>query len=810
MQHYLYEATEALCDACSEYGDWDYVMCFTKGWPCDPCGSWCATTSFISKEELIESFDTYVNSWATEDGDLILQDTDGNTIIIPMCDVVKFCETVTELVQSNTTWVITYTDEAWDSHTANVVSWDAWNLITVWSDWGSFLDCDAIQDCQEDLVLTTDWDATWVTQSWTADHTVNIIVTSNDPDNIASVGNDWGTKVTCADILGCVNIEWAWDITVTGTGTTADPFVVSYTDVDAPVVVTWGDNTTVTWAWTAADPYVINTCCASVISSDWTATVTPWVGSTTNNPIFDISVTPSPDLVLTTDGNSTWVTLSGTWNHTANIVVTSTDAGQIGTIGTDWGTLITCDDIHGCIDVVSTDGSVTIDDATVGIFDLSVPAGWAVSTFTVVDDATAWTRTVTHTDGNWWTPVSHTYCLNTLKSISDHDGRTTPLSQCWELEIHRSLTTQVLHWGSATWVDLMVSNMDSTNLNEPMTWITTHHGITIMNAVNVNNAGWNSMAMWEVNTNTNFGRASIILGRVNTNNAESSVIGWVVNENNGTHSFMFGNSSDNNATSSWVWGQNNSNFGAHSWVNGINNINNNLGNSSSISWAWNLNNWGKNVVTGSDNENYWSDWYIGGRANIVWANAPVDTYANLVVWTVNEVYANRGIVWWQQNFITMVSPLNLWSEFAWLVVGKRHRVDSPFDIIGWVDHVVVWWGRNLVVWDRHTVPWVANKVSWADHTVTWERNIVSWNTHIVDSDDSIVTFFQNNTNWQAAVSIFAQQVTAWRPYQTYVENLWIDFPRTNRVYATDAAAWVAWLVPWEVYGTPTWELRYKL
>lgn len=82
---------------------------------------------------------------------------------------------------------------------------DAANLLTVGPGGGSFLDCAAIAACDTgpDLVVTTDGDATGVAQSGTNDHTVNIIVTSTDTDNLISVGADGGSFLDCDAIAAC-------------------------------------------------------------------------------------------------------------------------------------------------------------------------------------------------------------------------------------------------------------------------------------------------------------------------------------------------------------------------------------------------------------------------------------------------------------------------------------------------------------------------------------------------------------------------------------------------------------------------------
>ena len=338
----------AVCGGCDQFTE-PMFICINPT-SNDPCRTSCIDV--VAKSDVFEEFDVYVNDSALNGSNLVLTDTEGNTLTTDLCPAVVLCET--PLVVTTDGNVTGVAQSGTNDHIVDITLLGdvAGNILSTSPNGGLGVTCDDIVDCETPLLLTTDGNATGVTLSGTNEHTVNIVVTSTDADQIGSIGTDGGTLVTCEDVLGCVNIEGAGDITVTGTGTDADPFVVSYTDVDAPVVVTGGDNTTVTGTGTAADPYVIDTCCASVISSDGTATVTPGAGSTTNNPIFDISVTPSPDLVLTTDGNTTGVTQSGAQDHIANIVLLSTDAGNDATTGSDGGIYI-----KDCCPTVSLNGT---------------------------------------------------------------------------------------------------------------------------------------------------------------------------------------------------------------------------------------------------------------------------------------------------------------------------------------------------------------------------------------------------------------------------------------------------------------------
>src|SRR5690606_34970733 len=82
---------------------------------------------------VINQFEEIVNGGpVTIDGDTY------NTIEEYIQHLVETNETVTTLDQDNTTGVITYTDEEGGASTANVVSTDAGNEITVGADGGAF------------------------------------------------------------------------------------------------------------------------------------------------------------------------------------------------------------------------------------------------------------------------------------------------------------------------------------------------------------------------------------------------------------------------------------------------------------------------------------------------------------------------------------------------------------------------------------------------------------------------------------------------------------------------------------------------
>ena len=104
--------------------------------------------------------------------------------------------------------------------------------------WEVNLECADIAACipaftETALVVTTDGDTDGVDQSGTSDHTLDITLRSANTGQLLGTGTDGGLLLTCADILGCINIQWSATATapadgadIEGTGTAADPFIL--------------------------------------------------------------------------------------------------------------------------------------------------------------------------------------------------------------------------------------------------------------------------------------------------------------------------------------------------------------------------------------------------------------------------------------------------------------------------------------------------------------------------------------------------------------------------------------------------------
>ena len=104
--------------------------------------------------------------------------------------VTTFTETTTSLSQALATGVITYTDENGATQTANVISTDAGNIISVGADGGAYVDNTIIAASETTTTLVQDdvtGDATYTNE----DGLVTIVdVISTDAGNVIAVGSD--------------------------------------------------------------------------------------------------------------------------------------------------------------------------------------------------------------------------------------------------------------------------------------------------------------------------------------------------------------------------------------------------------------------------------------------------------------------------------------------------------------------------------------------------------------------------------------------------------------------------------------------
>ena len=99
---------------------------------------------------------------------------------------------------------------------------------------------------------------------------------------------------------------------------------------------------------------------------------TPWVGDPATGLQDCVIIPDETPLVVTTEGNSTGVSQSGTVDHIVNITLLGTGAGQLLTLDPNGGLFLDCDAIAGCVTIpdITSDGDtlgVTVSGGTTDI-----------------------------------------------------------------------------------------------------------------------------------------------------------------------------------------------------------------------------------------------------------------------------------------------------------------------------------------------------------------------------------------------------------------------------------------------------------
>lgn len=166
-------------------------------------------------------------------------------------------------------------------------------------------------------------------------------------------------KCGCAGSTCACKVEGTSPITVTGTGTTQDPYLVGIGDISVADTITVDDGTSITMSLlgsgTLADPYVISASLdpgATDVSTPTTGGTTT-IDSTTLNHVLDFSTTiathtitlPASSTALAhtvtifSDGTITALTVNGAGSTTVVGAPTTLDTGCSFTmrlVGTTW------------------------------------------------------------------------------------------------------------------------------------------------------------------------------------------------------------------------------------------------------------------------------------------------------------------------------------------------------------------------------------------------------------------------------------------------------------------------------------------
>ena len=145
---------------------------------------------------------------------------------------------------------------------------------------------------------------------------------------------------SCDDVRACLApVTGAGDITVTGDYETG--FVVSFTDGDTPHL-------------TCED---VANCFGGITSTGNTVVIT---GDFANG--FNLEITPNTTSTFVQDLTTGTITHNNGGDGSADVTaeVVSTDAEQIITVGSDGGSLLTCDNVINCLAPVTGEGNVTV------------------------------------------------------------------------------------------------------------------------------------------------------------------------------------------------------------------------------------------------------------------------------------------------------------------------------------------------------------------------------------------------------------------------------------------------------------------
>lgn len=139
------------------------------------------------------------------DGSFTFTAGDGSTVVIPA----PVPEVVTTLVDNGDN-TFTYTNEALAPVTLSyahdlelAADGSTINLVRPDGTIDSFNLCPVVENCETDLVVTTNGSFTGVAQSGTSDHSVDIVTLSVDANNLITEGADGGLFLDCDAISAC-------------------------------------------------------------------------------------------------------------------------------------------------------------------------------------------------------------------------------------------------------------------------------------------------------------------------------------------------------------------------------------------------------------------------------------------------------------------------------------------------------------------------------------------------------------------------------------------------------------------------------
>lgn len=313
-----------------------------------------------------------------DDGTFTYTNEEGTEFIIDACKLIADGGCLPSITPGATPFEYIFDNGYGETSTINIneVDFDvnsvtiAGSVLTFTSENGNEVTADLCAilaaNCDDQLVYNGDgsWTHTAINQL-----IMNIYSTGDEADNVATIGENGGTYVTCEGVLGCWNGEFSDSIfpedgdPVSGSGSPADPFIFPIEHITDLV-----DNGDGSFTYNAED------------GTPYTWAETP--------------------MVVTTDGDALGVTQSGNSDHIVDIIVTSGDVTNIATIGPDGGTLVTCEGATDCIAIEFSDSVTYVDgDAPNGAGTVADPFILPIPVVTTLVDNGDGTYTYTSEDG---------------------------------------------------------------------------------------------------------------------------------------------------------------------------------------------------------------------------------------------------------------------------------------------------------------------------------------------------------------------------------------------------------------------------
>lgn len=186
---------------------------------------------------------------STDAGNLLTLGTDGNHLIT--CAQVVACPGVVQVVTAGPGTDVTGDGTAATPYVVSAApSTDAGNTTTLGTDGNLYTPATP-------TAITAGPGADITGTGAPATPYVISAAPSTDAGNLLHLGADNNMTLVCDDVAACTQIDAGTNVTVTGNGTTATPYVINAAGGGAATVITAGPGVDVTGTGTGADPFVI-------------------------------------------------------------------------------------------------------------------------------------------------------------------------------------------------------------------------------------------------------------------------------------------------------------------------------------------------------------------------------------------------------------------------------------------------------------------------------------------------------------------------------------------------------------------------